>query len=616
MFCNLCGANIPDGSPQCLKCKNFLPRNLGQYSYKVILASFTDYRAKKETAKYLAAHTPNTTLSAIIKRLDSLPIVVAKKVDAQRAKELEETFSRLGARARFVPVIGSEGEKERLTADLKRPIKRSYTEGKPLPIPKSVERLETETKTAVISPKFIFWAVSTLLIAAVFIAFQYYTRFYDEQKRATPGSPTPASTLPTPPGTSSEGPPPADITTREAPVVIIPEILTRPQDPATEEGTSLYQRGLYAESLKKFLSSLKKDPTDETLKRNVALSYLALGWEELNGENLDAASKYLLESLRYSEQYQAYEGLGYIAEKNKDLATAEKHYAKALELNPGADEVMLSLGVVYYYQERLDESLALLEKFSAKDPANETARYYIEKIKRENPVESGLLTRETGHFVIKYSGSSQDLVGDLLLPILEDAYSSVGSRLNYYPNHKITVILYTDEEFTAATDSPGWAGAIFDGKIRIPTKGVSGSTAILKKMIVHEYTHVLVFDLAGQGCPAWLNEGLAQYMEGAPVDPADRLVIDYMSQNGKDLPLGRLSDGFTGMPADSAYTAYMMSLSATNFLIMKYGESSAKAILALIKSGKTIDQAIQTTLLLSFDDFVDRWEVYLENRPR
>jgi tetratricopeptide (TPR) repeat protein len=616
MFCYLCGANIPDGSPRCSKCKNYFPKNLGDYPYQVVLTAFADYRAKKETAKYLAAHTPNTPLTAIVKRLEGLPLVIAKKVNSAKAKELEVAFMRLGARVRFVPVIENETEKGRLIAELKRPIKRSYAEGKRLAIPKSVERLETETKTAVVSPKFVLVVVSVVLFAVIFIILpHYYQRFYEEHKGLSTEAPTPASPLPGPPEPGGEDSVPADVTNREAPVVIIPEITTKPRDPTIEEGISLYQRGKYGEALEKFLSALKKNPVDETLKRNVALSYLALGWDELNKDNLPDAEKYLLESLNYGEQYQAYEGLGFIAEKKKDLASAEKNYAKALELNPEADDVMLSLGIVYYYQERLDDSLALLSKFSERNPSNETARYYIEKIERENPVESGLMKRETGHFVVKYSGSTQTLVGDILLPILEEAYSSVGSRLNYYPNHKVTVILYTDEEFTAATDSPGWAGAIYDGKIRIPTKGVSGSSNDLKKMVFHEYTHALVFDLAGERCPTWLNEGLAQYMEDAPVDPADKLVIDYMKQNGKDLPLKGLSEGFTGMPADAAYTAYMMSLSATSFLIKKYGESSVKAILAAIKAGKSIDQAIQDTLLISFDDFVDRWEVYLQNKP-
>ncbi len=621
MFCNLCGANIPDGSPRCSKCKNFFPRNLGAYTYKVIIASFSGYTAKKETAKFLAARTLGVSLAEIVKRLDSLPLVIARRVDEKKARELEGTLTRLGARTRFVPIIENERQKAELIAELKRPLKRSYAEGKPLAIPKSVERLETETKERVVSLRFVLVAVTVLICLVLFIILpQYYRSFYEKQKnkpQPVMDQPTAESPLDAPgENEGGQGGPPADITAREVPPIVMPEIVSSPRDPAAAEGLAFFQRGLYAEALDKFLDARKEDPTDRYLDRNVALCYVALGWQALNKDDLDEAQKNLNDSLTYSEEYQAYEGLGFIATKKNDLALAEKYYLKALEINPKADEVMLNLGIIYYYQEKLDQALSSLTEYAQINPADETAKYYIEKIKRENPVESSLDTRETGHFIVKYSGSNKDLVGDFLLPILEDAYATVGEKLSYYPDHKITVILYTDQEFKAATDSPGWAGAIFDGKIRIPVKGASGFTDLLKKMVIHEYTHAAVFDLAGQDCPAWLNEGLAQSMERAPVGQADAVVMDYMRLKGKNIPLRSLTDSFTNMSPESAYAAYMMSLSATDFLIDKYGMSSVKQILAGIKGGKAIDEAIQAALLISLDDFVDRWVVYLQNKPR
>jgi tetratricopeptide (TPR) repeat protein len=621
MFCNLCGANIPDGSPRCSKCKNFFPKNLGAYSYKVVIESFSSYTAKKETAKFLASRTPGVALSEIVKRLDSLPLVIARQIDENKARELDATLTRIGARTRFVPVIENEGQKAELIAELKRPLKRSYAEGKPLAIPRSVERLETETTKRTVSLRFIFVVVTILVCLVLFIILpQYYRNFYEKQKNSLhPGmdQPTAESPLGAPGENKGEGDGlPSDITAREVPPIVMPEIVSPPQDPTAAEGLSFFQRQLYDQALDKFLDARKKDPADRYLNRNVALCYLALGWQALSKNDLDGARKNLNDCLTYSEEYQAYEGLGYIAGKNNDLPLAEKYYLKALEINPKADEVMLNLGIVYYYQEKLDLALSRLTEYARNNPTDETAQYYIEKIKRENPVESTLNTRETGHFVVKYAGSNNDLVGDFLLPILEDAYATVGERLGYYPDHKITVILYTDQEFRAATDSPGWAGAIFDGKIRIPIKGASDSTDLLEKMVIHEYTHAAVFDLAGQECPAWLNEGLAQSIEGAPVDEADAVVITYMKLKGANIPLADLTDSFTNMSPESAYAAYMMSLSATDFLIKKYGMSSIKAILAGIKGGQTIDGAMQAVLLISLDDFVDRWAVYLQNKPR
>lgn len=619
MFCNLCGANIPDGSPRCSKCKNFFPKNLGAYTYKVILDSFSGYTAKKETAKFLAGRTPGSSLGDIVKRLDSLPLVIARSVDESKARELEKALTRIGARVRFVPVVENEQVKARLIAELERPLKQSYTEGKPLTIPRSVERLETETRKSYIGVKFVLGIIAVAaFILLFFVLPRYYSNFYEQQKRNpqpgmelfTPGSPR---TVPGDESGQGEFPPP-DVLFRDAPPIVINEGGLPLQDPTAAEGLSLFQRGLYTEALDRYLEARRRDPNDDRLKENVAVCYLAIGWEALNKGDLAEAERNFNECLTYSEQYQAYEGLAFIASKKDDLALSEKYYLKALEINPQAGEAMLNLGIVYYYQEKLDQALEILTQYARINPSDETAKYYIEKIKREGPVENGLDTRETGHFTVKYSGSNKNLVGDWLLPVLEDAHAVVGERLGYYPERKITVILYTDEEFKAATDSPGWAGAIFDGKIRIPVKGASGSVDLLRKMVIHEYTHAVVFELGGQECPTWLNEGLAQIMEGADVNNAHAVVMGYVKAKGPAIPLRGLGGSFTAMSSDNAYAAYMMSLSAVDFLRNKYGMSSIKGILARIKEGMTVDQAVQATILISIDDFVDRWVVYLRNR--
>jgi tetratricopeptide (TPR) repeat protein len=619
MFCNLCGANIPDGSPRCSKCKNFFPKNLGAYSYKVILASFSGYNAKKETAKFLAAKTPGATLADILKRLDSLPLVIVRRVDENKARELERTLSRLGARIRFVPLIENDQEKARLIAELGRPLKKSYVEGEPLTIPRSVERLETETRNRYIGVKFILAVVTIATFILLFLVLpRYYSNFYEQQKRNSQpdmDQPTPGSPLGSPGGEETDAGPDA-IKLREAPTIVIEGIVPPSQDPTAAEGLSYFQRGFYAEALEKFIEALKRDPADNQLKTDVALCYLAIGWQALDKGDLGGGERNFNDCLTYSEQYQAYEGLGYIAGKKNDLALSEKYYLKALEINPGAEEALLNLGIVYYYEEKLDQALESLTKYAQANPADETAKYYIEKIKRESPVENGLDTRETGHFVVKYSGSNKNLVSDWLLPVLEEAYSVVGERLGYYPDRKITVILYTDQDFETATDSPGWAGAIFDGKIRIPIKGASGSNDLLRKMVIHEYAHAVIFELAGAACPTWLNEGLAQIMEGAAVDQADGVAMSYVKLKGHAIPLESLNGSFTSMSSENAYSAYMMSLSAVDFLRKKYGMSSIKAILAGIKEGKSLDGATMAALRISLDDFVERWTVYLQNRPQ
>ena len=60
-----------------------------------------------------------------------------------------------------------------------------------------------------------------------------------------------------------------------------------------------------------------------------------------------------------------------------------------------------------------------------------------------------------------------------LLATMETEFQDVASQLGYEPAENIIVILYTQKEFVDITQAPSWAGAMNDGKLRIPIRGVN-----------------------------------------------------------------------------------------------------------------------------------------------
>ena len=60
---------------------------------------------------------------------------------------------------------------------------------------------------------------------------------------------------------------------------------------------------------------------------------------------------------------------------------------------------------------------------------------------------------------------------------LERNIREIERELNYSPPESIGVILYTQQGFADITRAPGWAGAINDGRIRVPTQGLTSSEA-------------------------------------------------------------------------------------------------------------------------------------------
>ena len=102
-----------------------------------------------------------------------------------------------------------------------------------------------------------------------------------------------------------------------------------------------------------------------------------------------------------------------------------------------------------------------------------------------------------------------------VLQLLEAAYRSVGRELgNVYPTTPITVTLYRAEGFSEATQMGDHVGGLYDGsKIRVPVIQKDNTLVEgdeLRRILVHEYVHVVVRFLGKDNVPWWLNEGLAE----------------------------------------------------------------------------------------------------------
>lgn len=216
--------------------------------------------------------------------------------------------------------------------------------------------------------------------------------------------------------------------------------------------------------------------------------------------------------------------------------------------------------------------------------------------------------KEGAHFLIRFEGRENRGAGHIVALVLEEAYFKVGADLAYWPEKRIEAVLYADKEFYDITRSQSWIGAIFDGKIKMPVGGVEVKTVELERVIIHEYTHAMVHSLSGGRAPVWLHEGLAQYEEGKD---AGRY-RDYLKglaggEGGEDLSLRRLEGSFTGLGREEASRAYLLSLSAVQYIVNEFGLNSVKRILTGLRDGLGIDGALRAAIYLSYEDLEKSW---------
>ncbi len=350
----------------------------------------------------------------------------------------------------------------------------------------------------------------------------------------------------------------------------------------------------------------------QTIERNTAARYLKTGMERMKAADYQAARESFEQALRYDDaSATAHLGLGVVYFHLRDDKYAERELTKAAELNPQEATAYQVLGELFYRKDDLETAASYWEKAVALNPGAADIRARLERIRREHRTEKDFNRDVTSHFLVKYEGREKIEAGKIILRILEDAYGEVGRGLSYYPDRELQVILYSGRQFQEVTDAPGWSGGIYDGKIRIPIGGIEQETPGLRRLLYHEYTHAVVRSITPR-CPAWLNEGLAQYFEGEELDNRKKETLKRIALAGKLPSLSDIEGSFMGLGTTQAQYAYLFSLSSVRYMADSFGMYRVKTVLEELGKGADTGKAVSAGIMISYDEFERGWKRSLE----
>jgi hypothetical protein len=210
--------------------------------------------------------------------------------------------------------------------------------------------------------------------------------------------------------------------------------------------------------------------------------------------------------------------------------------------------------------------------------------------------EADFSQKESSHFTLRYEGkqTSEQLRRELIAT-LESEYDDLVRQLGVAPRASIPVILYTEQAFFDVTQAPSWSGAVNDGKLRIPISGVSSMTSDLARVLKHELAHSFVNQASGGRCPTWLNEGIAQAVEGKSLASNGRR-LSQLFRAQKAIPYNMLEGGFMRFSTVEAVVAYAESLAAVQYINETYGMSDVERILERIGQGASSEAALRATI--------------------
>ncbi len=301
--------------------------------------------------------------------------------------------------------------------------------------------------------------------------------------------------------------------------------------------------------------------------------------------------------------------VAYLHLRRSEYKQSLEYLEKARRVAPDNADVAKLAGWAYYGMNKMDQAVAEWKRALAFRPDPEV-QAALDKAQRDKQEEESYKENESAHFTLKYSGAAEPTLARDVLRTLEAHFSTIESELNFTPPESIGVVLYTQQAFADITRAPGWVGALNDGRIRVPVQGLSGVTPELSRVLKHELTHSFVGQKTRGHAPTWIQEGLAQWMEGKRSgDNADALMPVY--KEGHAPALGQLEGSWMGLQSDAAGFAYAWALANIEYIVQSGGMGDVERILDRIGGGSSTETALREVLHSGYDDLMQSTAEYL-----
>ena len=211
-------------------------------------------------------------------------------------------------------------------------------------------------------------------------------------------------------------------------------------------------------------------------------------------------------------------------------------------------------------------------------------------------------TLTNADFILRMSPREAQLYGGQALELLGRAKKTLCAKYGVELKQQTEVEIFPQQkDFAVRTfgmpGNPGYLGVCFGSVITANSPASQGpNPENWEDVLWHEFCHVVTLNDTKNRMPRWLSEGISVYEE-RQADPAwgERMNLSYrdMVLKGKLTPLAELSGAFMQSKNPEALQfAYYESSLVVEFIVQKFGMPALQQILADLRDGKQINEAI------------------------
>jgi len=335
-----------------------------------------------------------------------------------------------------------------------------------------------------------------------------------------------------------------------------------------------------------------------------------------------------LAELLFSDSYELFLGHGeYLADVKHDYTQAIPRLKRAFELKPEELAILEKLAECHQALKQDSDEVSCWETLRelldedespTKHDLRKRVMVNLERMAREN----AMMMRAGRRFIIytPVDNSYAYVTNELTDERLEEVYLQVTGDLSCVPAFRTSILALDPIKFEEVSPT-SWAGGFAQGGKSMTVQAENfprsepGTRLAARKMLLHEFTHNIIFILGKGTCPTWLNEGLAVFSEKKddgftefkPYVPApsDIMTIAELDQEFIDIrALGKQS-------LERVFKAYQLAGLYARFLIQNSTMAAPRQIINCLKGNMTIDEALKTAVDLDTIQFENDFKAWV-----
>ncbi|MEQ9280168.1 MAG: peptidase MA family metallohydrolase [Balneola sp.] len=229
---------------------------------------------------------------------------------------------------------------------------------------------------------------------------------------------------------------------------------------------------------------------------------------------------------------------------------------------------------------------------------------------------------QSKHFDVYYYGEKNYKLAEFAAMSVESAYKQLKEDFDHELSDRISVIIYDSHNDFSQTNvvalpiSAEGIGGVTDKYKNRMTIPYGGDYTDFRRTIHHELVHAVFNDMFYGGSlnsiiqnniqlvfPLWFEEGLAEYTALGWDTNTDMFIRDAVINNY-----------LAPIPYLNGYYAYRGGQSVWNYIVEEYGREKIAEILQSIKTSRSIQYGLRTSLGLSIEELSKAWTESLKKR--